>query len=177
MYEIGLITTTHGIKGEVKVRNLSDFDRFKEGDLVYIIYNKEQVNLEIEKVRNQTKNLIVKFKEFNNINEVINYKGLTIYSNERAELLENEFYYEDLYDLKVYDNEDAYLGLVSDVMELPHGEVIVVVNEKTKSRHLIPFEEEFIVSVDDEKIIIKPIEGLLWLLILLQSFPTFLMSF
>jgi len=177
MYEIGLITTTHGIKGEVKVRNLSDFERFNKGDLVYIIYNKEKINLEIENVRSQAKNLIVKFKEFNNINEVINYKGLIIYSNERAELLENEFYYEDLYDLKVYDNLNNYLGTVNEVMELPHGEVLVVINKESNKRHLIPFVDEFIVSVDDEKIIIKPIEGLLWLLILLQFFQTFLMSF
>ena len=177
MYEIGLITTTHGIKGEVKVRNLSDFERFNKWDLVYIIYNKEKINLEIENVRSQAKNLIVKFKEFNTINEVINYKGLIIYRNERAELLENEFYYEDLYDLKVYDNLNNYLGTVNEVMELPHGEVLVVINKESNKRHLIPFVDEFIVSVDDEKIIIKPIEGLLWLLILLQFFQTFLMSF
>src|SRR5690554_847187 len=161
MYEIGLITTTHGIKGEVKVRNLSDFERFKEGNHVFIIYNKEQINLQIERVKSQAKNLIVKFSEFNNINEVINYKGLIIYSNERADLLENEFYYEDLYNLKVYDDKNTYLGLINDVMELPHGEVIVVVNDDTNARHLIPFVDEFIVSVDDEKVIIKPIEGLL----------------
>ncbi|HHT55495.1 MAG TPA: 16S rRNA processing protein RimM [Acholeplasma sp.] len=161
MYEIGLITTTHGIKGEVKVRNLSDFERFNKGDLVYIIYNKEKINLEIENVRSQAKNLIVKFKEFNNINEVINYKGLIIYSNERAELLENEFYYEDLYDLKVYDNLNNYLGTVNEVMELPHGEVLVVINKESNIRHLIPFVDVFIVCVDDEKIIIRPIEGLL----------------
>ena len=46
-------------------------------------------------------------------------------------------------------------------MELPHGEVIVVFNKESNKRHLIPFVDEFILSVDDEKIIIKPIEGLL----------------
>lgn len=177
MYEIGLITTTHGIKGEVKVRNLSDFERFVEGEKVYIIYNKERIDLQIDKVRNQAKNLIVKFKEFNNINEVINFKGLIIYSDERKELDGNEFYYEDLYDLKVYDDKNNYLGIVDNVLELPHGEVLVVINKEHNKRHLIPFVDQFIVSVDDEKIIIKPIEGLLWLLILLQFFLTFLMSF
>lgn|SRR5690554_100668 len=161
MYEIGVITTTHGIKGEVKVKDLSDFNRFVKAEKVFIIYNDEKINLEIENVKSQAKNLIVKFKEFNNINEVLNFKGLKIYSEERAELEEGEYYFEDLYYLKVYDHENNFIGTVTEIMDLPHGEVIVVTNKEENKRHLIPFVDEFIVSVDDEKIIIKPIEGLL----------------
>ena len=63
MYEIGVITTTHGIKGEVKVKNLSDFDRFKKNELVYIIFNNKELELKIENIKHQAKNLIVKFYE------------------------------------------------------------------------------------------------------------------
>lgn len=161
MYEIGVITTTHGIKGEVKVKNLSDFDRFKKNELVYIIFNNKELELKIENIKHQAKNLIVKFYEYNNINEVLDYKGLKLYSKERFELLEDEFYFEDLFDLEVYDDSNNFIGVVTDIMDLPHGEVLVVTNKG--KRTLIPFEDKFIESVDETKIIVTPIEGLLWL--------------
>lgn len=161
MYEIGVITTTHGIKGEVKVKNLSDFDRFKKDESVYIIFNNKELELKIENIKHQAKNLIVKFYEYNNINEVLDYKGLKLYSKERFELLEDEFYFEDLFDLEVYDDSNNFIGVVTDIMDLPHGEVLVVTNKG--KRTLIPFEDKFIESVDETKIIVTPIEGLLWL--------------
>lgn len=163
MFEIGKITTTHGIKGEVKVINLSDFDRFVKGEKVFLMFNNERIDLTIENVRNQVKNLIVKFKEYGNINEVINYRGLTIYSDTRGELEDDEFYISDLYDLEVYDlTDNSLIGIVQNVLELPHGEVLDVYNRETNKRSLIPFEKEFIVEVTDTKIKVKPIEGLLW---------------
>lgn len=159
MYEIGLITTTHGIKGELKVRDLSDFDRFKKDEKMFIIYNNEEVHLTVENVKHQKNNLIVKFYEYNNINEVLDFKGLTIYSKTKAELEEGEYYYDELFNLSVYDNLNNYLGEVTDIMALPHGKVLVVTNKG--NRNLIPFNEEFIKEVTDEKIIITPIEGLL----------------
>lgn len=167
MYEIGKITTTHGIKGELKIINLSDFDRFKANDKVYIIYEEQEISLTVEKVRSHKNYLIVKFKEYNNINDVLKYKGLIVYSKERAKLSENEFYHEDLIGLNVYTNTNLYLGIVQDVIELPHGHILEVDSKETK-RVLIPFVSEFIVEVNisNKKIIIKPIEGLIWLSIL-----------
>lgn len=160
MYEIGLITTTHGIKGELKVKDLSDFDRFKKDEKVFIEFNNKKIDLTVENVKYQKNNLIVKFKEYNNINDVLDFKGLTIYSNTRAELKTDEYYYEDLFDLNVYDDKNNLLGVVTDIMDLPHGKVLVVTNSN-KKRSLIPFHKEFIKEVLEDKIIITPIEGLL----------------
>lgn len=163
MYEIGLITTTHGIKGELKVRDLSDFDRFKKDEEVFIVFNNEEIHLTVENVKYQKNNLIVKFYEYNNINEVLDYKGLLIYSKEKGTLEEGEYHYEDLFDLDVYDDKNNLIGKVTDIMDLPHGKVLVVT--KDNERNLIPFHGEFIKEVKDDKIIVTPIEGLLWLLI------------
>lgn len=160
MFEIGKITTTHGIRGEVKVNNLSDFDRFKKGEKVFIIVNDEKINLTVEGVRGKMDNkMIVKFKDFNNINEVLEYKGLTIYSETRGKLDKNEFYFEMLIGLIAYTDKDELIGEVVDVLELPHGHLLEIVSNEKRS--LIPFVDEFIISVDKEKVIIKPIEGLL----------------
>ena len=197
MYEIGKITTTHGIRGEVKVIDLSDFNRFKKNEKVFIIVNNEKLVLTIENIKSQVKNLIIKFKEFNNINEVelykgcdlylpkdkveealendeylisdliglnvfLTFKGLSIYSETRGELDENEFYLESLYDLLVYNNDNNELiGYVDDILELPHGNVLVVINNDTNKKTMIPFEKDFIKEVTEERILITPIEGLL----------------
>lgn len=161
MYEIGIITTTHGIKGELKVKELSDFDRFQKGEQFFIIYNDEKLSLTVESVRSHKQSLIIKFKEYNNINDVLVFKDLIIYSNNQGELLEDEYYFQDLIDLKVYtDDDNMYLGIVTEVIELPHGHLLEVWNEDKKI--LIPFEEVFIKSVLEDKIIVSLIEGLIW---------------
>ena len=175
MFEIGKIATTHGIKGEVKINSLSDFERFKKNDKVFIMYNNERIDLTVEQSRSHKNVLIVKFKEYNNINEVLDFKGQLVYSETRGKLKKNEFYHETLIGLEVFTDKDEYLGPVNDVVELPHGHLLEITSNEKKL--LIPFVKEFIVSISDDKIIIKPIEGLIWLLILLQFFQTFLISF
>lgn len=160
MFEIGKITTTHGIRGEVKVNNLSDFDRFSINEKVFIIHNDKRIDLVIENIRGIMDNkMIVKFKSFNNINEVLEFRGLAIYSETRGELDENEFYFEMLIGLNAYTDENKLIGEVIDVIELPHGHLLEIASNN--KNHVVPFVDEFIVSVDDEKVIIKPIEGLL----------------
>lgn len=159
MVEIGVITTTHGIKGELKIKELSDFDRFKVNEEMFIIYDDKEIKLTVERARPQKNILIVKFKEFGNINEVLSFRGLSIYSNVRGKLESNEYYFEDLLGLKAYTNLDEYIGDVINIIELPHGHLLEVRNNDKKS--LIPLEKEFIIEVTDNKIIIKPIEGLL----------------
>ena len=75
--------------------------------------------------------------------------------------LKDNFYYDDLIGLDAYDNDEK-IGEVVDVMEVPQGAILVI---KTKEKEaLVPFVSEFIVDVDinNGKILINPIEGLLW---------------
>lgn len=161
MFEIGVITTAHGIKGELKVKNLSDFDRFVANEKLFIINDKdERIDLTVEKSRPHKNILIVKFMEYSNINDVLEFKGLSIYSDHRGKLKSDEYYYEDLIDLEVYTDTDEYVGIVVNILELPHGHLLEVKNEDKKV--LIPAEKEFVIEVTDVKIVIKPIEGLLW---------------
>lgn len=159
MYEIGIITTTHGIKGELKVKELSDFDRIQKGEQFFVMFNNEKISLTVETVRNHKQILVVKFKEYNNINDVLVFKDLIIYSNTQGELLENEYYFQDLIDLKVFTDDNKYLGVVTEVRELPHGHLLEIWDLDKKV--LIPFEEVFIKSVSEDKIIVSLIEGLI----------------
>jgi 16S rRNA processing protein RimM len=91
MYQIGKITNTHGIKGEVKIFNLSDFDRFFVGNEIYIMDNNIKKTFVIERVRSQANLFIVKFKGFDSINDILPYKGLYLYSDVKPDLDEDDF--------------------------------------------------------------------------------------
>ncbi|MDY0276661.1 MAG: ribosome maturation factor RimM [Acholeplasma sp.] len=159
MYEIGKITTTHGIRGEVKVTSLSDFNRFVKNTKVFIMENDKRIDLTVMQVKSHKNSLIVKFKEFDNINEVLKFKDFIIYSDERGKLKSNEYYHDMLINLKVYSESNEYLGVVNNVLELPHGHLLEVIENDKK--YLIPFVKEFIIKIDKQKIIIKIIEGLI----------------
>ena len=60
--------------------------------------------------------------------------------------------------MKVYNQNDEYLGTVTDVIDVPSAAILEVINEDKKV--LIPFVNEFIILIDDEKIVINEIEGL-----------------
>ncbi len=161
MYRVGKIVNTHGIKGEVKVMSTSDFDRFKKGNTLYYYNKKEKVNLKIKSVRMQNEIFLIKFEGFNSLTEVEDLKGLELFTSDRPELEEDEYIKEDLIGLSVYSTEGELIGKVIDLRFLPSQELLVVKGEG-KKEILIPLIAEFVVSIND-KIIVKVIEGLIWL--------------
>ena len=77
MLQIGIITNSHGIHGEVKVLPTTDNpERFCE--LKETILDKDGLNLtlEITGVKFFKQYVILKFKEFDHIEEIEKYKGM-----------------------------------------------------------------------------------------------------
>lgn len=158
MMKIGTIRTTHGIKGELKIS--ADNPVFRNGFTkpLYIDAN-PSVMVHINKVYKQKDYLIVSFKEFNDINQVEKFKGLSISidKDDLDQLDEDEYYINDLIGLKVYNQKDELKGEVTDVIKLPQCYYLRVTNGDKSS--LIPFIDEFILDVSDV-IIVEEIEGL-----------------
>lgn len=76
MLRVGVITSTHGIKGEVKVfPTTDDAKRFKELKEVILDTGKEQIPMEIEHVKFFKNMVILKFKGHDDINEMEKYKS------------------------------------------------------------------------------------------------------
>ena len=161
MYQIGKIVNTHGIRGEANIFNLSDFDRFEAGETIYVEQpNKTYKALVIERVRPHKNVLITKFVGIDNINDVLPYKGLFVYSEKRSDSIEDdEFYYDELIKKDVYLENGEKVGFVISVIEVPQGHLLEVITVDKKKK-LIPFRNEFIISIED-MIIMKDIEGLL----------------
>lgn len=158
--QVGKIANTHGIRGVVKVIPLtSDKNRYEDLNEVYVGEEK----LHIEDVWYKKDTVMVKFKEYDNINDVLCYKNkfITIDEKDLIDLDENEFFIFQLIGLKVYLVNGEYLGDVIEVLQPGANDVYVIKTEKGEV--LIPAVKEIVKSVDikEKKIIIDPIEGMI----------------
>lgn len=159
MYLVGKIVGTHGIKGELKVKSDTSFDRFKKGNVLYI---EKEEKIVINSSRVHKGMHLITINGLTNINDVLCYVNKDIYvPHDRSELEEGEFYYEDIIGLDCYNSKGELIGPVKDLQEVPQG-LILEIQTKNKTI-LIPFVDEFVVEVDLEKkkIQIQEIEGLL----------------
>ena len=75
LLQVGVITSTHGIRGEVKVfPTTDDAARFKKLKNVILDNGKERRDLEITSVKSFKNQVILKFKGIDDINDVEKYK-------------------------------------------------------------------------------------------------------
>ena len=95
--------------------------------------------------------VILKFREFDSINEVEKYRGCELYvSREQAvPLEENEYYIADLLGMSVYTEAGELLGNLRDVIETGANDVYCVNTEKY-GEVLIPAIRQCILQVDVE---------------------------
>lgn len=150
--QVGIISSTHGIRGEVKVfPTTDDVTRFKDLKQVILDTGKEQVPLAIEGVKFFKQFAIVKFKGIDNINDVEKYKGKSLLVNreDAVKLEEDEYYIADLIGMKVFTGEVEF-GVLRDVLETGANEVYVV-DSKEYGEVLIPAIQQCILDVNVEE--------------------------
>lgn len=165
LLQVGAITTTHGIRGEVKVfPTTDDVNRFKKLKEVVLDTGKEQITLEIQSVKFFKQMVILKFKGIDNINDIEKYKGKNLYvTRENAVKLEkDEYFIADIVGSEVADEEGEVLGTLKDVMRTGANDVYVVENKEGKEL-LFPAIKQCVLNVDVEnkKITVHVMPGLL----------------
>lgn len=168
-YRIARIVNTFGIQGEVKIISDTDFphERFAVGERITILKdNKAFKEVTVENFRQQKGTYIVKFEEFNHINELEGLKDLwlAITEDQQHELDDFEFYYHEIIGLKVYTLEDEFIGTIKDILALGSNDVWVIkrVNEKKKDI-LIPYIADVVKEVDlvEGRVMVELMEGLM----------------
>lgn len=163
-FRVGVITNTHGLRGEVKVfPTTEDPERFRDLKEVLLDTGKEWLELEVSSVRFFKNLVIVKFKEFDSINEIEQYKGKDLYvSRENAiPLEEGEYYLADIIGASVVTEEGAAFGELKDVLETGANLVYVVLHEGKEV--LLPVIPDCVKNVDVEqgKVTVHIMKGLL----------------
>lgn len=126
-FQIGVIASTHGLKGEVNVfPTTQDPERFLDLKKVILDTGREgKKELTIEKVRFNKKFVIVKFKEFNDINEVerLRQKELIVCREDAIALEEGEYYLADLEGMTIVDEDGKELGILKQVIQTGANDV------------------------------------------------------
>ncbi len=165
LLQVGIITSTHGVRGEVKVYPTTDdprrFRRLKE---VILDTGREKLNLEIEGVKFFKQFVILKFKGLDNINDIEKYrqKSLFVTRKNAVRLQRDEYFIADLIGLKVQDEDGKELGTVKDVIETGANDVYEVEMADGRSL-LLPAIKQCILNVDVENgtMQVHVLEGLL----------------
>ncbi len=152
LLQVGVITTTHGVRGEVKVYpTTDDASRFQTLKQVILDTGKEKIELEISGVKFFKNMVILKFKGIDDINDVEQYRKKSLYvTRENAvELAENEYFIADLIGLAVTSDEGEDLGEVKDVLQTGANDVYVVGREDGADI-LLPAIRDCVKQVDVE---------------------------
>lgn len=160
--QVGKIVNTHGIKGDVKVLPLTDdVKRFEDLKNVYL--GDEKLKLEIEKVGYTKGNVLLRFKNYLNINEVERFKNLFLWidQEDKVKLPKDSYFLTDILGLEVYLKEGNYLGTVVDILQPGANDVYII--KSGKKEYLIPALKDVVIEVDilEGKMVIDPIDGML----------------
>ena len=157
---VGKIIGVFGIKGELKVYSESDFieTRFKKDAKLILKNKKTSKEVTVSSMRIHKKTILITIDNLFDINKVEEYVGYEIYANKEddIELDEDEYYLDDLVGLEVYDENDEFVGVLNDFIEVPQGYIMEIKNKGKKV--LIPFVDEHIIDIEEDKIIVKVLE-------------------
>ena len=125
-----------------------------------IYIGKCKVNEVINSYRHHKIFEMITINGYNNINEILKYKGEYVFVNkEDIELFENEYLDEDIIGLNVYV-DDKCLGKVKRIDSHGTNQVLVIKNDEKS--YLVPYNFDIILGIDLEKkkIRVKNIVGL-----------------
>ncbi|MEY8352213.1 ribosome maturation factor RimM [Lachnospiraceae bacterium 54-53] len=165
LLRVGIISSTHGVKGEVKVYPTTD-DAGRFNDLKHVILDtgREHVELEIQGVKFFKNMIILKFKGYDSINEIEKYRGkdLLITRDQAVELGPDENFIVDLIGLSVVTEEGTAFGTLTDVIKTGANDVYEVTTAEGKEV-LLPAIKDCVLKVDLEggTVTVRIMDGLL----------------
>ena len=162
---IGKILNFHGVQGEAKLGYSKNREEFLSSlKTLYMQFDEEYREFEIERLRFTPKCAIIKLKGINSLNEIVNYKGKIVFVQEKTArefLDDDEYLIDELVGLDVYDG-DKKVGAVVGVSNNGASDLLSV-KTLSKKISLVPFVKAIVLSINinERKIQINNMEGLL----------------
>lgn len=155
--EAGKIVGTFGVRGEVKLQPWCDSAGFLR-DFKTLYIDKQPRTVASARVHKGM--LMVRFDGCEDVNAAMELKNKIVYFDRAdARLPEGRYFIADLLGSRVVDETGADVGRLTEVLELPAGQVYVVQGE---TEHTIPAVPEFILDIDADAGVIRVhlIEGM-----------------
>ncbi len=165
LLQVGILSSTHGVRGEIKVfPTTDDVKRFKKNK-EYILGTKNgNIDVMVESVKFFKQFVILKFEGIDTLDDILAYKGCSLYVNRAhaVKLQKDEYFIADLIGMEVFDEEDNYIGKLTDVLETGANDVYEITTEDEKT-YLFPAIKECIkkVDMDNRKITAYVMPGLM----------------
>jgi 16S rRNA processing protein RimM len=152
---IGQIVGAFGLRGEVKVQPLTDFEeRFRPGARLRL----KGDWVTIETSRDHKGRPLLKLSGIDDLTtaEALQWEYLEGIEEDLPELDEDEFLAEDLIGLRVVTASGEELGKVDEVLSYPAQDILRV------GAIMIPMVEQFVreIDLDEEKITVELIPGM-----------------
>ena len=164
LLQVGVITSTHGIRGEVKVfPTTDDPKRFKKLKQVILDTGKEKRDLEVESVKFFKQFVILKFKGIDNINEVERYKRcpLLVTRDHAVPLQEDEYFIADMIGMQVVTEDGALFGTLKDVIETGANDVYIIESSEHGEVQVPAIKECILdINIEEQKMQIHLMDGL-----------------
>ena len=162
---VGVISNTHGVRGEVKIFSTTDdVRRFKKLKKCIIDTGRERIDVEVESCKFFKQTPILKFKSIDQLDDVERFKGkdLLVHRDHAVKLAKNEFFIVDLVGLKVETDEGMDLGVLTDVLQTGANDVFIV-KMADGNEVLIPYIEQCVPEIHPEtgKVTVHLLPGLL----------------
>lgn len=155
--QVGVITQTHGVRGEVKVYpTTDDAARFKKLKEVIMDTGRERLTLKIEGVKFFKQFVILKFQGYDSINDIEKYKRsrLLVPREQAVKLKKDEYFVADMIGLRIETDEGEEFGILKDVLQTGANDVYVA-ERADGTEVLLPAIRECILAVDIEKRIMR----------------------
>lgn len=166
-FDVGKIVNTQGLKGEVRVISVTDFEeeRYRAGSVLTLFQDgKDPIDLVVKSHRKHKNFDLLTFEGLNRIEDVEIFKGgmLKVSEDLLTELSDNEFYFHEIIGLDVATEEQEVLGTIKEILPLGSNDVWVV-KRKGKKDLLIPYIADVVKTVDLEagKVTVTLLEGML----------------
>lgn len=161
--EAGKIVNTHGLRGEVKAVPWTDSpETFECIEYVYIKKKTGDVRLDIENIKYQKNNLILKFKQIQTIEEAETLKNKTLYIDRGAlgELPEGVYYIADIIGLEAVDTDGNVIGTVADIFNTGSNDIYEIKRVGKKNLLLPHIDDVITVELENRRVVIRIPKGL-----------------
>lgn len=171
--QVGIITSAHGVRGEVKVfPTTDDAKRFKQLKQVLLDTGKEMLPLQLENVKFFKNMVILKFEGIDNVDDVVKFRQKSLYVERKdaVRLQKDEYFIADLIDIEVFTEDGIRLGRLTNVITTGANDVYAVALEENSifgaaagKEILIPAIRQCIldVNIKEKRMTVHLLEGLL----------------
>ena len=156
-FTIGKVTGVHGLNGNLKVWSFAhSIESFTPGSKVFLKpAEKEGESFNILKVMPHKKGFLLSLEGIDNRNLAEDFVGseIIIDRDQLPELQDDNWYWQDLIGLDVFDHAKGFIGKVKEIFPTGAHDILVVIDNNNET--LVPMHKHFIKSIDTKKKAIK----------------------